>query len=94
MPELGDGVSVFSRMHDCLFVPELVNIRPSVIAAALLYQDRESKGKVKSWPSSLMHLTQIHISDREFQAALNIVNSLENNNPYLTPTTVLLAGDP
>eukprot|EP00210_Caulerpa_lentillifera_P002371 g2274.t1 len=93
IPELGDGASVFSRIHDCLFVPELVNIRPSVIAAVLLYQDRESKGKVKSWPSSLMHLTQIHVTDREFQAALNIINSLDDNNPFLTPTTILLSGD-
>eukprot|EP00210_Caulerpa_lentillifera_P004588 g4378.t1 len=93
VPELGDGASVFNRIHDFSFVPELVNIRPSVIAAALLYQDRESKGKVKSWPSSLMHLTQIHVDDREFQAALTIFNSLDNNNPFLTPTTVLIPGE-
>lgn len=80
-------------MHDCSFVPELANIRPSVVAAALLYQDRESRGRVKSWPSNLMHLTQIRVTDPEFQAALAVIHSLKDNNPFLTPTTVLISGD-
>jgi len=40
-----------------------------------------------------MHLTQIRVTDPEFQAALAVIHSLKDNNPFLTPTTVLISGD-
>ena len=86
--EMGDGASISACLHEALSVPEFVNIRPSVVAAALLYQDRKFKGKVKLWPSSLMHLTGIDVSDTEFQAALFAANKLESNI-HSTPPNVL-----
>ena len=85
---MGDGTSIAASLREALLLPEFVNIRPSVVAAALLYQDRESKGKVKLWPSSLQHLTGIDVSDPEFQAALFAARQLETSM-YKTPTTIL-----
>jgi len=82
--ESGGGESIFGCLREALLSPEFVNIRPSVVAAALLYQDRESKGKVKLWPSSLMHLTGINVSDADFQAAVYAARGLDSGI-YKTP---------
>lgn len=81
---MSDGESVFRSLREALLSTEFVNFRPSVVAAALLYMDRECKGKVKLWPSSLMHLTGISITDIDFQAALYAARRL-NSNIYNTP---------
>ncbi|GMH35501.1 hypothetical protein BSKO_03369 [Bryopsis sp. KO-2023] len=81
--------SVFNLLQDALLRHEFLNFRPSVVAAALLFHDRKARGRVKFWPSSLAHLTDIHdTASAEFLGALQAAMSLDSS-PYLTPPTVL-----
>jgi len=74
--EMGGGASVNALLREALLSKQLINISPSVTAAAILYLDRKLKGKVRSWPSSLMHLTGIDENDECFQQAVNAVSCL------------------
>ena len=45
------------QVTDCLTDMAFLNCRPSVIAAALLYVERRSRGIIPFWPSMLAKLT-------------------------------------
>lgn len=47
----------FGLLHQTLQDGEFLNYRPSVVAAAVLYADRRSRGAAPYWPSALARLT-------------------------------------
>jgi hypothetical protein len=56
-------------MRAALVQPELLNYRPSVVSAAVLYTDRLSRGELPFWPSALAHLTGYSLSQTPELAA-------------------------
>lgn len=49
--------SLMGFMRAALVQSDLLNYRPSVVAASVLYIDRMTRAELPFWPSSLAHLT-------------------------------------
>lgn len=61
--------SLIGFMRAALVQSDLLNYRPSVVAASVLYMDRLSRGELPFWPSSLAHLTGYSITQTPELAA-------------------------
>lgn len=78
--------SVYSLVDECLTELAFLNCRPSVIAAAVLYTDRRSRGLIPFWPTMLAKLTGYQdMSTPELsvaiKAAQKIITKLSSSGP-------------
>ena len=70
---------------EALFDSTLLNYRPSVIAAALIYAERQQRGAVPFWPAALSHLTGYHdlLGTAELASAVRSAQQLCRQELYV-----------
>jgi Cyclin, C-terminal domain len=70
---------------EALFDSTLLNYRPSVVAAALIYAERQQRGAVPFWPAALSHLTGYHdlLGTAELASAVRSAQQLCRQELYV-----------
>lgn len=79
------GMAGFAIMLavESLYDLSLLNCRPSVVAAAILYAERRLRGAVPFWPSMLSKLTGYHdMSTPELTVAVRVAQKLSRKLVY------------
>ncbi|GMH32210.1 hypothetical protein BSKO_00044 [Bryopsis sp. KO-2023] len=75
------AIHIQSMLSDALSSPAFLNFRPSVLAAAILYHDRSTRGWVPYWPTSLAQITGYgDVTSPEMRGAIHAIIDLEQSN--------------
>lgn len=79
--------SAFALVRGSLVDAQFLNCRPSVVAAAIIYAERRSRGVIPFWPSMLAKLTgYVDMSTPELSVAIKVAQHLCNRlSPFQPP---------
>lgn len=85
--------SAFALVRGSLVDAQFLNCRPSVVAAAIIYAERRSRGVIPFWPSMLAKLTgYVDMSTPELSVAIKVAQQLCSRlSPFQLPAAASAA---